>query len=364
MHGGILPQPKAQDIMHLKPEPDSSPSAQPVPCGLQPFDSFETASRAVLSCLHERFGFGLWMMTRAEGSTGIILQTEDHSYDVPEGTVYNWADSFCSQMVIGNGPRVAPKAQEIPAYAAAPFGKTVQIGAYMGAPVRREDGTLFGTLCAIDKAPMDDSIREALPMVEMLARLLGTLLASDQKVIEQARLLEHRRQQAFTDRLTGLLNRRGWEQCIMNEEDRSRQYGCPASVMMIDLDELKYINDTKGHSAGDATIRLTANCLKETIDEMDFVARLGGDEFAILAIESDTQKSEDLYRRVTDALAASGINASVGMAKRDPASGLTAAQIAADRAMYDVKAARREARNGAQLSFLESANERMPIEVA
>jgi len=150
----------------------------------------------------------------------------------------------------------------------------------------------------------------------------------------------------------------------MNEEDRSRQYGCPAGVIMIDLDELKYINDTKGHSAGDATIRLAAVCLKEAVDEMDFVARLGGDEFAILAIESDQKESEALMHRVTDVLAANEINASVGMAQRDPGMGLEAAQIAADHTMYDVKTARREARNGAQLSFLESANERLPIEVA
>lgn len=350
--------------MHLKVEPDSIPCAQTIPCNLQPFDNFETASRAVLSCLHERLGFGLWMMTRTEGSDWIVLQAEDNGYNVSEGTVFNWADSFCSQMVLGNGPRVAPIANDIPAYTDAPIGQAVQIGAYIGAPVRRQDGSLFGTLCAIDKTTREDSIREALPMVELLARMLGTLLASDQKVIEQARLLEHRRQQAYTDRLTGLLNRRGWEQSIMNEEDRSRQYGCPASVMMIDLDELKHINDTKGHGAGDATIRLTASCLKEAVDDMDFVARLGGDEFAILAIESDQNKSDALVQRVTGILSANDISASVGMATRDPITGLEAAQVVADRAMYAAKSARRKARNGAELSILESANERLPVEMA
>ena len=64
-----------------------------------PFDDFETATRSVLKYLHKKYGFSLWMMTRTEGDDWIILQAEDHGYDVKEGSVFNWADSFCSKMV-------------------------------------------------------------------------------------------------------------------------------------------------------------------------------------------------------------------------------------------------------------------------
>jgi len=96
---------------------------------LPPFKDFESASRAVLTYLHEQLGFGLWMMTRTEGRDWIVLQVEDHYYNVKEGTVFTWTDSFCSQMVQGFGPRVAPCSREIPVYEAAPIGQQVTIKA-------------------------------------------------------------------------------------------------------------------------------------------------------------------------------------------------------------------------------------------
>ena len=115
-----------------------------IPSNLVPFESFEKASRSVLSLLHQRLGFDLWMMTRTDGQDWIVLQVEDHGYKVKEGSVFRWADSFCSQMVLGLGPRVAPCAQEIPTYAAAPIGQQVAIGAYIGVPIQNSDGSLFG----------------------------------------------------------------------------------------------------------------------------------------------------------------------------------------------------------------------------
>ena len=81
---------------------------------LTTFVDFEAASRATLSFLHQRFGFDLWMMTRVEGSDCLVLQAENHGYNVEEGTVFRWGDSFCSQMVLGHGPRVVPNAQNVP----------------------------------------------------------------------------------------------------------------------------------------------------------------------------------------------------------------------------------------------------------
>ena len=69
---------------------------------------FERASQAVLEFLHRRLGFSLWMVTRVQGDDFIILQAKDEGYGVSPGTVIRWADSFCSQMVKGNAPRVAP----------------------------------------------------------------------------------------------------------------------------------------------------------------------------------------------------------------------------------------------------------------
>src|SRR5262245_48517898 len=117
------------------------------------FKDFESASRSVLQFMHKRLGFSFCMVTRNQGEQGMILRAEDHEYGFGEGSVYPWADSFCSRMISGRAPRVAPQAMQIPAYAESPFSKTMTIGAYIGVPLRNEDGSLFGTLCAIDSKP-------------------------------------------------------------------------------------------------------------------------------------------------------------------------------------------------------------------
>ncbi len=304
---------------------------------LSPFSDFETASRQVLALLHERFGFDLWMMTRTEGADWIVLQAEDHGYNVEDGAVFRWADSFCSQMVGGLGPCVAARATDVDSYANAPIGKQISIGAYIGVPLAREDGTLFGTLCAIDPDPQDPSIIDALPVVEMFARLLVTILHADIKAAENARLLERSQKLATTDSLTGLLNRNGWEQCIAAEEARSRRYGVPSCVYIIDLDGMKAVNDSAGHAHGDILLRRAARSLRRAVRESDMVARIGGDEFAILSVECDQDESEVIFHKIRNMLAADGISASVGKAMRDPRTSLSDAITSADLAMYAAK---------------------------
>ena len=308
---------------------------------LTTFDDFEAASRATLAYLHQRLGFDLWMMTRVEGSDCLVLQAENHGYDVEEGTVFRWGDSFCSQMILGHGPRVVPHAQNVPLFAASPIAQKIQIGAYIAVPVASTDGSLLGTQCAIDPSPQDESIRDELPLIEFLTRLLGTVLFADLKAAKQARLLERSQQAARTDVLTGLLNRHGWEQSVAIEEARAKRYGSPACVLIVDLDGLKQVNDTKGHVHGDALIRSASNSIRSVLRENDIVARIGGDEFAILGIECDAEGCEAIFKNVTNALLSNGISASVGKALRDHRLGLFEAVAAADRAMYVAKAKRR-----------------------
>jgi len=113
------------------------------------FSNFEEAVQAVLESLHERLGFQLWMFTRVEGEDWIVLEAVDYGYSVKSGNVFHWSDSFCSRMVRGEGPRVAPNSQQIQAYVEAPIGQQVDISAYIGIPLCHADGTLFGTLVVI-----------------------------------------------------------------------------------------------------------------------------------------------------------------------------------------------------------------------
>jgi diguanylate cyclase (GGDEF)-like protein len=279
-------------------------------------------------------GFGLWMVTRTEGEDWIVLQTEDHSYGVAEGTVFRWTDSFCSRMVEGRGPRVAPDSDSVPAYAAAPIGRQVKIGAYVGVPLLRGDGGLFGTLCAIDPLPQPEAITKEQELIELLAALLSTILQAELNAVEEGRRAERAEDEALTDVLTKLYNRRGWDRLLAAEEERCRRYGHRACIVVADLDDLKRINDSLGHAAGDAIIARVGALLREASRSQDVVARLGGDEFGILGVECDRRGAEALLTRTRTAFENAGIEVSLGLALRESVGGLTAAWSQADQSMY------------------------------
>ena len=200
---------------------------------IQSFDNFESASREALSYLRNIIPFDLWMMTRVDGDSWIVLQTEDHGYDIAEGTVIQWADSFCSRMVQGFGPIIAPNANSVQAYASAPIAQQVSIGAYVGVPIIYDDGSLFGTLCGIDPELKSDELLDKQPLVEMLSSLLSTILNNDLRVLELQRTMETIQYQAQTDPLTGLMNRRGWNETLAKEEICARRYGSPVCILSL-----------------------------------------------------------------------------------------------------------------------------------
>ncbi len=304
------------------------------------FADFESAGRAVLAFLQRKLGFDLWMVTRTEGEDWIVLQSEDQGYGVEPGKVFRWADSFCSEMVKGNGPRIAPRSAAVPAYAAAPIGRQVEIQSYVGIPLLLENGSLFGTLCAIHPATQPDSIVEEQEMVELLGALLSTVLQTELKMNEQARKAERLEAEALTDALTLLYNRRGWDRLLATEEERCRRYGHPAAIIIVDINDLKGVNDREGHAAGDKLIKMVSLALRDAARPSDIVARLGGDEFGILSVECNRDGANALLERVRESLTSVQASASVGLAMRDPAVGLTGAWEEADQRMYVEKRGR------------------------
>ncbi len=306
------------------------------------FSDFPTAAGTVLRFLQGRLGFDLWMVTRAVGEDWVVLHAADTGYGVESGDVFKWSDSFCSRMVAGVGPRVAPRSQELPCYAEAPIGREVSIRAYIGVPLTRADGTLFGTLCAVDPDEQNDEILAEQPMIELLAQLLSTVLERDLMVDQIERRSQQLEDLAMLDGLTGLPNRRAWDRALAREEQRCQRFGHPAAVVSIDLDGLKGTNDTLGHEAGDAVLRRAATALHSAIRAHDTAARTGGDEFALLAAECAPEDVAALVSRVTDAFVNAGIDASIGCGARRPDyGGLEAAWQAADAGMYRAKACRK-----------------------
>lgn len=102
-------------------------------------------------------------------------------------------------------------------------------------------------------------------------------------------MAENQKKLARTDALTGLANRRHFFNAAGNELNRARRYGQPISIAYIDVDNFKAINDSIGHSAGDALLRLVAQTIMTNIRKVDIAARLGGDEFALLLPETSAE---------------------------------------------------------------------------
>lgn len=301
------------------------------------FKNFEEAGQAILKFLSQRFGFKLWMITRTEGNDWIVLLSEDNGYNVKPGQVFSWADSFCSHMVKNNRPRIAPYSPDIQIYADAPINDLVDIKAYIGQPLLKEDGTLFGTLCAIDPEPQSKILLEDAPLFDLIGKVLSYTIQAELRADENVRKAERFELEAMTDPLTSLYNRRAWEKLIHLEEERCKRYGHPTAIIMIDLNGLKITNDNLGHAAGDVLIQKTATTLKNVLRSNDIVARLGGDEFAVMSAETSLENAKKLVSRIQNALVKANISAAIGLAMRDPALGIAVSIREADEKMYQDK---------------------------
>jgi len=142
-----------------------------------------------------------------------------------------------------------------------------------------------------------------------------------------------------TDSLTGLDNRRAIDERLHEETARARRYGHPLSVLMIDLDDFKAINDRYGHSAGDDTLRDVARAITRSVRSIDVPGRYGGEEFLVILPETAITGAATVAERIRDAVEQMGMTtASVGLADLI-AEDTTGAELVvrADAALYKAK---------------------------
>src|SRR5467141_1786223 len=151
---------------------------------------------------------------------------------------------------------------------------------------------------------------------------------------------------ALTDELTGLYNRRGFMAVAERQLKLGRRSGRGMLLFVMDVDRMKHINDSFGHSEGDRALKRTADALEETFRDSDVVARLGGDEFAVLAIEASGHSEAALKTRLFECLRAIGaeqpgyeISLSFGVARFDLSNSTSIGElmVKADQAMYERK---------------------------
>jgi len=188
-------------------------------------------------------------------------------------------------------------------------------------------------------------------LIAIVGISLAALLAALVLVWSRNERMQELKRQAGQDPLTGLKNRRRFEEDLRRELARSRREQTVGAVMMLDFDNFKQVNDTLGHPIGDRTIAEIAAVLNGRMRSTDVVARLGGDEFAIVLPRCDLDEAEEIAEAIALAIrlhtlpgeAAPPLTASIGIATFGPHSGgYDAVLSAADNAMYEAKRAGRD----------------------
>ncbi len=220
-------------------------------------------------------------------------------------------------------------------------GKTAQelspgfeAGAALWQPVLREQSTAVGVLAVYWREPLDALAGETRRAVRLLA--LEAAIA-----IERGELLGRLEVAARTDDLTGLLNRRAWDEELNREFSRADRDGGPLCVAILDLDKFKLYNDTHGHQAGDRFLKQIAGAWTQTLRAGDILARYGGEEFAVALPGTDLEHAQQMLERLRGCLP-EGQTCSAGVCRWDGVESTESLTARADSALYAAKDAGRD----------------------
>ena len=224
--------------------------------------------------------------------------------------------TFCHHALVSGEALILEDVTQWPVFCDVPTVGSLGVRAYAGVPLRTEDGDVLGSFCAVDFKPKQWTEQDIEVLVELAHSALREirlrqalqnadalnqqLLAQLQKVDELNRTLS---ELATTDALTGLANRRAFDHSLQLELAIVERRATPLSLLMLDVDHFKRINDTLGHEAGDKVLLSMAQLLSGCARVIDVVARVGGEEFAVILPNTDAQGALEVAERMRIAVA-------------------------------------------------------------
>lgn len=147
---------------------------------------------------------------------------------------------------------------------------------------------------------VSDLVSETQRMAEQNQSVNERLEKSNQEIAELEQRITDARREAMSDSLTGLNNRRSFDEQLRRSAEDSKNDQTPLSLLMLDIDHFKSFNDTHGHQLGDEVLRLVARCLTECTKGRDVAARYGGEEFAIILPETDIEGAIAIAEQVRE----------------------------------------------------------------
>ena len=302
--------------------------------GLARTEALEVLVRRLLDLLGRITGIESTYLTRIDVAADVqeILYARNHgALEIPEGLEVEWSDTLCRRALDGGPACTADVAATYPDSAAA---AELGIRTYVTVPVRDATGGTVGTLCGASTQAVDVD-RDGLLLMEALAEMVHLHLAAESAVAELERL-------AMTDPLTRIANRRMLDQELDRLCSHASRHGSTASLLVIDVDRFKLVNDTLGHDAGDALLVAVADALVGSCRSEDVVGRWGGDEFVVLLPDTDADGVASVAERVRSTLASldEPIGVSIGAAT-GAGTRVEDLLVTADAALYAAKAAGR-----------------------
>lgn len=249
--------------------------------------------------------------------------------------------AFCAFAIMQPGKvLVVEDLQQDPRFAHNPLvTQPPYVRFYAGAPLVDPNGFALGTIAVVDTKPRSiDKHEEA--VLQDLAVLVMTALENRRRSILLTQL-------ALTDYLTGVANRAQFDRALETEMAHARRTGQQFSVLCMDLDGFKEINDRYGHLAGDEVLCDVTRRLREQLRTEDIVSRIGGDEFGIIIRSGSQESAEALSERINQAMSTPvsltggdkiGVAISIGMATYSDAVDSQYTLLAqADSALYQAK---------------------------
>jgi len=201
------------------------------------------------------------------------------------------------------------------------------------------------SIMGIPEAEITPKVRDA------LMTLMSEVDALRRELTTMKGRLAAVQQEADTDSLVPVLNRRAFVRELSRMISYSERYGTPASLVFIDLNNFKTVNDSYGHAAGDAVLEYVAGALVEHVRESDIVGRIGGDEFAVILAQANEDDAMDKAERLMHLIADKPleimghkipVSVSPGAVAFKPGEDAAAALARADEAMYAAKRRRKD----------------------
>lgn len=264
--------------------------------------------------------------------------------------------TLCHHALLSHGPLVVDDVTSVPVYDRVVRGQRLGVRAYAGVPLVNSQGQVLGSFCAVDIQARPWTGRDVEVLSELahatlreiaLRQALSQLADTNRQLAEEMHkvgvLNERLSELAHTDALTGLCNRRAYDQHLAREWRRVQRNGAPLSVLMIDADLFKRVNDRHGHAAGDQVLQRLAHLIQGIARDIDVAARIGGEEFAVLLADTRASSAAAVAERIrqqlaqVDGLPAEGVTVSIGVATLDAEESAASLQHRADQALYMAK---------------------------